>query len=68
MIDAPSSGCRVIRSHSCLSRRVRLEQDGVRHGELADVVEESRVPERLELVGRESELGADRKRDLLYPP
>ena len=44
----------------------RLEQDRVRDRELADVVEERRVAEQVELGLREAELAADRQRELLH--
>src|SRR5206468_1776585 len=43
----------------------RLEQDRVRNRQLADVVEERRVAEQVELRLREAELAADRERELL---
>ena len=43
-----------------------LRQDRVGHGELADVVEETGVAERVQPVGRQAELFADRERDLLH--
>ena len=46
----------------------RLEEDRVRDRELADVVEERRVAEQVELRLREAELAADRERELLHAP
>ena len=43
----------------------RLQQDRVRNGQLADVVEERRMAEQIELSLRKSELAADRQRELL---
>ena len=49
-----------------LLRQARgLQQDRVRNRELADVVEERRVAEQVELGVREAELAADRQRELL---
>ena len=44
----------------------RLQQDRVRDRQLADVVEEGRVAEQVELHVRESELTTDRERQLLH--
>ena len=48
-----------------VGQRRRLEQDRVRDRELADVVEERRVAELVEVGLRELELAADRERELL---
>ena len=45
-----------------------LEQDRVGNGQLADVVEERRVPEQVELRLREPQLAPDRERELLDAP
>ena len=45
-----------------------LQQDRVRNRELADVVEECRVTEQIELRLREPELAPDRERELLDAP
>src|SRR5439155_10887815 len=45
----------------------RLREDRVRHGELADVVQERAVTEAVELWPCEAELLAERKRQLLHP-
>ena len=46
----------------------RLEQDRVGDGELADVVEQRRVAEEVELRLREAQLAADREGELLHAP
>ena len=46
----------------------RLEQDRVGDRELADVVEERRVAEQVELGLRKPQLAADRERELLHAP
>ena len=66
MIRAPSSAWRCMSAHSSPSRLRRLQEDRIRDRKLADVVEERRVPEQVELGLREPELAADRERELLH--
>src|SRR5205823_558306 len=47
---------------------IGLEQDRVRNRELADVVEQRRLADHLELRLREAEFTADPQRELLYAP
>src|SRR5436190_8802475 len=51
-----------------LGQARRLQQDRVRDRELADVVEERRVTEQVELCLREPQLPADGERELLHAP
>ena len=69
MMRAPSLGvvAHAATTPSSVERR-RLQQDRVGDRELADVVEERRVAEHLELRLREAELAADRERELLHAP
>ena len=57
-----------MRSYSSSSELGRLRQDGVRHGELPDVVEHAAEPDRLELPGGEAQLLANGDRDPLHAP
>ena len=66
MMRAPSSGVALHQRPLVVGQPRRLQQHGVRDGELADVVEERRVAEQLELGLREAELAADRERELLH--
>ena len=66
MMRAPSSAWRCMSAHSSSVEARRLQQDRVGDRELADVVEERRVAEQVELRLREAELAADRERELLH--
>ena len=66
-VDDPRALLRVVLHERPLQpgERRRLEEDRVRDRELADVVEERRVTEQVELGLREADLPADRERELL---
>src|SRR5437763_4594877 len=67
-VDDPRSLVRVSLHQPPLIGRERrgLQEDRVGDRELADVMEERRVPEQIELRLREAELAADRERELLH--
>ena len=66
MIRAPSSACRCMSAHSSSVRTAGLSRIASGTAELADVVEERRVAEQVELGLRQPELAADRERELLH--
>ena len=66
MIRAPSSAWRCISAHSSSVRLAGFSRIESGIAELADVVEERRVAEQVELGLREAELAADRERELLH--
>ena len=68
MICAPSTGCAFIMHPLFLGQPLLLEQDGVRHADLADVVEQAAPLERLEVRLVQAHRPPDVARDLLHAP